>query len=219
MGGRAVAFFDVDHTLIAGNSASLYARYMRRRAAARLRDLALTAYYYTLYKVNRLDLEAVMTRTVRTLEGRSEDEYRTLCERFVAEAMVPLVYPDAARRIAEHRAKGDLVVLVSASIDYIVAPLARHVGADHALATALDSAGGRLTGTYTRPACFAAGKVHWAERYCAEQGADLAASTFYTDSVSDLPLLERVGAPRPVNPDFLLRREAARRGWPIVRFS
>jgi HAD superfamily hydrolase (TIGR01490 family) len=215
----AAAFFDVDHTLIAGNSASLYARYLRRHASARLRDLLLTAYYYGLYKVNRLDLEVVMARSVRSLEGRAEAEYRAFCERFVDEMMLPLVYPEATELIARHRAAGHVVALISASINYVVLPLARHLGIEHAVSTEVEATGGVLTGTYRRPACFAHGKVFYAEAFCREHGLDLEASTFYTDSASDIPLLERVGRPRPVNADFLLRREAGRRGWPQARFG
>lgn len=216
---RAAAFFDVDQTVIRGNSASLYARYLRRHAGARLRDLLVTAYYYGLYKVNRLDLEVVLARSVRSLEGRREDEYRAFCERFVRDAMVPLVYPEVAPLLARHRAAGHEVVLISASINFVVDPLARHLGIEHACSTEVEVAGGRLTGTYRRPACFAEGKVHYAERFCAARGVDLRESAFYTDSASDLPLLERVGHPRPVNADFLLRREAARRGWRHARFG
>jgi putative phosphoserine phosphatase/1-acylglycerol-3-phosphate O-acyltransferase len=216
---RAAAFFDVDQTVIRGNSASLYARYLRRHAGARLRDLLLTAYYYGLYKVNRLDLEVVMARSVRSLEGRAEAEYRAFCERFVAEAVVPLVYPEVAPLVARHRAAGHVVALISASINFVVDPLARHLGIEHACSTEIETVAGRLTGTYRRPACFAAGKVHYAEAFCAARGLDLGESVFYTDSATDLPLLERVGHPRPVNPDFLLRREAARRGWPQARFG
>jgi putative phosphoserine phosphatase/1-acylglycerol-3-phosphate O-acyltransferase len=84
--------------------------------------------------------------------------------------------------------------------------------------THLVSVGGRLTGEVVEPVCYGQGKVVWAERFAAEWGVDLADSTFYSDSISDLPLMERVGRPVAVNPDMRLKRVARRRGWPIERF-
>ena len=68
-----------------------------------------------------------------------------------------------------------------------------------------------------RPVCYGAGKTYWAERFAAAEGLDLARSYFYTDSITDLPVLERVGEPRVVNPDPRLRRAAMRRGWPVLQ--
>jgi putative phosphoserine phosphatase/1-acylglycerol-3-phosphate O-acyltransferase len=78
---------------------------------------------------------------------------------------------------------------------------------------------GRFTGEAERPVCYGAGKIYWAERFAAAEGIDLDRSYFYTDSITDLPVLERVGEPRVVNPDLRLRRVAARRGWPLLRLS
>ena len=217
------AFFDVDHTIIAGNTAALYARFERRMGAARgplarrLRDSALTLYYVALYAVNRLDIDAVMARAAASLAGRTDAEFRAFCERFVAEDVIPLVRPEVPALVERHRASGDTVALLSASLEAVVAPIARTLGIDHALATCLVvGEGGALSGEFVRPCCFGTGKVAYAERFCAERGLSLSESAFYTDSASDLPLLARVGAPRVVNPDFLLRREAGRRGWPIL---
>ena len=76
---------------------------------------------------------------------------------------------------------------------------------------------GRFTGEAVRPVCYGAGKIYWAERFAQRHGIDLERSYFYTDSITDLPVLERVGEPRVVNPDPRLRRAAVRRGWPVMR--
>jgi len=78
---------------------------------------------------------------------------------------------------------------------------------------------GRFTGEAVRPVCYGAGKIYWAERFATAQGVDLGRSYFYTDSITDLPVLERVGEPRIVNPDPRLRRVAARRGWPVLQLG
>jgi HAD superfamily hydrolase (TIGR01490 family) len=219
------AFFDVDNTLIAGNTAALYIRYSRGDRAAtepfakRIKETLLTLYYYAQYKVNWIDMDAVMVRSAATLTGRRADEFTAYCERFVVEAVLPLIYPEVPPLIAHHRAAGDSVALISASLDAVVTPVARAVGVEHALATTLEVKEGIMTGDFQRPACFGEGKVVYAERFCRDRGLDLEASHFYTDSATDLPLLERVGSPHPVNPDFFLRREAARRGWPVEYFG
>jgi phosphoserine phosphatase len=86
------------------------------------------------------------------------------------------------------------------------------------MCTRLEAQDGRLTGRVVPPVCVGTGKIVWAERFAAEHDVDLSASFFYTDSISDLPLLERVGHPVAVNPDPRLRRLAAARGWPVERF-
>ena len=97
-------------------------------------------------------------------------------------------------------------------------PLAELLGVPDLLCTELEVVDGRLTGRHIAPACAGAGKVVYAERYAAEHGVDLGRSYFYTDSYSDLPMLERVGCPRVVNPDPRLRRRARARGWEIERW-
>ena len=85
------------------------------------------------------------------------------------------------------------------------------------LVTQLVVRDGRFTGEAVRPVCYGAGKIYWAERFAERQDIDLGRSYFYTDSITDLPVLERVGEPRVINPDPLLRRAAVRRGWPVAR--
>jgi putative phosphoserine phosphatase/1-acylglycerol-3-phosphate O-acyltransferase len=86
------------------------------------------------------------------------------------------------------------------------------------ICTRLEVADGRFTGRIVEPICHGRGKLYWARRFCTEKGIDLAGSYFYTDSIRDLPTLEAVGHPRPVNPDRQLLREARQRGWPVQRF-
>jgi phosphoserine phosphatase len=111
------------------------------------------------------------------------------------------------------------VVIISNATTYAVAPLARYLGVPHVLATQLEVRQGLFTGNYIEPLCFRHGKVFWAERLAAVLGGEVGRSTFYTDSITDLPLLERVENPRVVNPDPRLRSLAKKRGWPIMEFT
>jgi HAD superfamily hydrolase (TIGR01490 family) len=127
--------------------------------------------------------------------------------------------PALVRRIESHRAQGHLVALLSSSTPYLATPLAEDLGIEHLLVSRLVIENGRFTGDVHRPICYGAGKIHWARRFAEEHDVDLAASWFYTDSVTDLPMLELVGHPEIVNPDPRLRREAKRRGWNIMQIS
>ena len=108
-----------------------------------------------------------------------------------------------------------MVAILSSSMPYVVEPVARHLGIEHAICTRLNIADGCFDGTHVKPTCYGPGKVHWAEAFAREHDVDLASSFFYTDSYNDLPMLERVGVKRVVNPDTRLKRHARRVGWQI----
>jgi putative phosphoserine phosphatase/1-acylglycerol-3-phosphate O-acyltransferase len=108
-------------------------------------------------------------------------------------------------------------VILTGATRYLAEPVAADLGIEHVLVTQLVVRDGRFTGEVIRPVCYGAGKTYWAERFAAGREIDLGRSYFYTDSITDLPVLERVGEPRIVNPDPRLGRVAARRGWPVLR--
>jgi HAD superfamily hydrolase (TIGR01490 family) len=144
---------------------------------------------------------------------------RVQCDRWFAADVVPHITERGLQRVAEHEARGHVLAIVSASTQYVVRPMAAYLGfPGQYVCTHLVSENGRLTGEVMPPVCYGRGKVIWAERFATEHDVDLAASYFYTDSISDLPLLERVGRPVVVNPDLRLSRLARKRGWPQERF-
>jgi HAD superfamily hydrolase (TIGR01490 family) len=122
-----------------------------------------------------------------------------------------------AALVAAHREAGHLTVLLTSATRYLAEPLGADLGIDHFLVTELVVRDGRFTGQVIEPVCYGRGKVYWAERFAAEHGVDLTRSYFYTDSITDLPVLDRVGHPRVVHPDPRLRRLAQRRGWQVLR--
>jgi HAD superfamily hydrolase (TIGR01490 family) len=130
----------------------------------------------------------------------------------------PLVYDEAVSLIEEHHLAGRDVVIVSASGVEVVEPIAEMLGADHVVATRMEIEDGRYTGGIEYYA-YAAEKARAVEELAAARGYDLAASYAYSDSVTDLPMLEAVGHPHAVNPDKELRRAAAERGWPVLVFT
>jgi HAD superfamily hydrolase (TIGR01490 family) len=211
------ALFDIDGTLIARNSASLYMRHLRRTGQARRRDVAQTLYFLARYKLGLLNVERALAVSMSWVLDKREDAVRDDCAEWYAREVRPFVVPTMAAAVAAHQRAGHVTALLTSATRYLAEPLAADLGVAHVIVTQLVVRDGRFTGEAVRPVCYGKGKTYWAERFAAENGVDLSRSYFYTDSVTDLPVLERVGEPRVVNPDPRLRRVALRRGWPVIR--
>jgi putative phosphoserine phosphatase/1-acylglycerol-3-phosphate O-acyltransferase len=216
---RIAALFDMDRTLLDTSSGQLYVRYMQRAGQMGRRQVAQAAWWGILTSLGVLDMQTLIPRMLADAAGDDEGEMRLLCDHWFAEDVVPHVTERGRQRVAQHQAQGHVVALVSASTQYAVGPMAAHLGIPGMyVCTHLESENGRLTGRAVPPVCYGRGKVVWAERFAAEHNVDLSASYFYTDSITDLALLERVSHPVAVNPDLRLWWLARRQGWPIERF-
>lgn len=209
------AFFDMDRTLIRANTGTLYIRYLRRRGEIGALRMLQAFGWIAQYKLAVLDMESVITRVTAQMAGDSEQEMIDKCLEFTSAHVLPTVAPKALDALERHRAEGHVVAILSTSSPYVTEPLAKHLGIEHVLCTRLVVRDGKFEGTHVRPACYGRGKVHWAEAFARERGVDLGRSFFYTDSYSDLPMLERVGVARVINPDSRLRRHARRVGWEV----
>jgi len=207
------AFFDMDRTVLRVNSGMLYVQWMVRRGELRRRDIARAALWLAKYKFGLADIEAIVKSASVGVYGRDEAEFRRATLEWVHSEVIPEVAALARQEIDDVRARGIPCVLLTSSTPYAAEPLAEAVGIAHVLCTRLEVSEGRFTGDVIRPLCYGPGKVALAEKWADENDVDLAQSLFYTDSVSDLPMLERVGVPIAVNPDPRLRFIAWRRGW------
>jgi HAD superfamily hydrolase (TIGR01490 family) len=212
---KPAAFFDMDRTLIRCNSGSLWIRWQRERGEISLYQKMRALGWIAQYKLSLLDMEAVATKVIASMRGQSEGELADKARLFFDGQVASQVAPKALEAIERHRADGHVVAILSSSTPYVVEPLAQHLGIEHAICTRMNIADGCFDGTLKGPACYGAGKVHWAEAFAREQDVDLGRSFFYTDSYSDLPMLERVGMARVVNPDTRLKRHARRVGWAV----
>ncbi len=210
---RIAAFFDIDHTVISRDSGTLFVRHLIRNGYMRRRDLLGPAYYTLLYRLNRLDINAVFARYQTQICGRRHEEMEAFCDAWFAEYIRPLIYPAMAHRIEEHQRQGHLVAFLSSATTYVARPLARELGVEHLLVNRLIVRDGILTGEAIRPLCWGEGKKFWVEKFATEENVDLAQSFFYSDSIADLPVLSLVGRPFLVNPDRLLRRHGRTAGW------
>lgn len=213
---RVAAFFDLDLTLLRCNSGSRWLSFLRERGEVGAWMMLRSILWLTQYKLAILDMERLATHLIADLRGDSEPEMREKAEIFWEREVRPAISELARQALAEHREQAHVVVLLSSTTQFIAEPVAAHLGIEHILCTRLHVEGGRFLGTCERPTCYGAGKVFHAQRFAAEHDIDLQQSYFYTDSYSDLPMLQKVGGPRVVNPDRRLRRHAQRTGWPIL---
>lgn len=209
----------MDKTLIAENSGSLYMKRRYERGEIDGMELLKGLGVYVQYKLGVLDIRNWTRTMMAQFEGREEAELEREAEEWFAERVVPAIYPEAEKLVVEHREAGDVLAIVSGATRFVVEPLARRLGIEHVLCTRLEVKAGRFTGRVVEPVCFEEGKIYWIQQFIEEQGIDLAKSFFYTDSVTDMPLLELVGHPKVVNPDPLLYRQAVRRRWPVRFFE
>jgi HAD superfamily hydrolase (TIGR01490 family) len=217
----AAAFFDLDRTLIRRSSALALAGSFRERGMISRRELARAAYWQLLFVARGADEEGiryVAEHGLRVLEGFRPEEMQELVAGAMEPVLKPLVYAEPLALVEQHRARDDQVYIVSAALQEIVDALASELGFDGALGTICEVEDGAYTGRSLR-VLHGAAKADAVRELADREGLDLAESTAYSDSDSDLPFLEAVGNPVVVNPDRSLRAVAAERGWPVLDFA
>lgn len=213
-----IAYFDMDRTILSGSSGLLYMRYLWSHGQTDWRSMLLSSWYAALYKVGILNYPIVAAKLAASVSSSREEDTRELCQRFFDGMLVDYIAARAVQRLNEHRAQGHLVTLISAATAYVVGPVASHLGIEEYLCTQLEVVDGRFTGKVIEPGCYGPSKVYWARHFAQRHDADLAQAYFYTDSCTDLDLLELVGHPVAVNPDARLRGLAATHRWPVEYF-
>lgn len=212
---RRAALFDMDRTLVRVNTATLYVRYQRDKGEATLLDAARAAWWILQYSFGVVDAERIAERALRSFRGKEEVWLKKSCEEWFANYVKPHVATAGRSAVERHRARGDFVAIVTGAMPYAALPLARELGIDHVVSTQLEIENGRFTGRVAPPMSYGKGKIVLTERLAQELGFTLADATFYSDSITDLPLLEHVRTPIVVNPDPRLRRIARARNWQI----
>lgn len=217
-GPHVGAFFDVDRTLIASFSAVEFLRDGWRTGLLNPGDFAEAVATATRFQLGQVGFSGLVTGTAGLMRGRPEAELREAGERIFRERLATEIYPESRALVQAHRRKGHTIALVSAATPYQIEPLARELEIPHVLCTRLQVRRGVFTGKLQHATCYGEGKARAARQLATAHHVDLAHSYFYTDSEEDLPLLELVGHPRPINPTRRLAEIAAVRGWPTRRF-
>ncbi len=216
---RVGAFFDMDKTLICENSGSLFMKHRYQQGRISGLELVKGVGAYLQYKLGLLDLRAWSKNMMLQFRGQLESDLEKEALEWFDEMVAETLYPEALRLVRDHREAGHVVAIVSGATKFVVRPLAARLGIDHFLYTRLEVEDGCFTGRVVEPICFGEGKIYWLQQLVEEQDIDLARSWFYTDSITDRPLLDIVGHPVAANPDPLLYREAVRRSWPVRFFE
>lgn len=217
---RRAALFDMDRTLLETNTALLYTRYRRDRGEIGWAGMAQVAYWLLKYTFGVIDAQKVALQALREFTGREERVLLEGSETWFRQYVIEHVRDAARRTVEAHRDAGDHLAIVTGATPYAAAPLARELNIEHLVASELEvSDDGRLTGRPVDPLCYGAGKVERTRALAAKLGFELSEATFYSDSITDLPLLECVGTPVAVSPDRRLLRVARQRGWRIEHWS
>jgi HAD superfamily hydrolase (TIGR01490 family) len=212
-----IALFDLDNTLIAGDSDYLWGCFLVEQGI-----VDGPAYeqanqrFYDQYKVGELDIHEFLDFQLRPLALHPVEQLQAWRAQYIEEKIRPILLTKAQTLIDRHRQQGDTLVIITATNRFITEPIAGLYGIEHLLATEPEHRGGQYTGGVAGTPCFQDGKVTVLEQWLATQGETLIDSWFYSDSHNDLPLLTRVQKPTAVDPDEILQTHAEKHGWPII---
>ncbi|WP_024441740.1 HAD-IB family hydrolase [Mycobacterium sp. UM_WGJ] len=218
---RTAAFLDLDQTVIAKSSALAFSKPFMDQGLINRRTVLKSSYAQFLMLLSGADhdqMERMRAHLTNMCTGWNVEQVKAIVNETMHDIVTPLIFAEAAELIADHKLCGRDVVVVSASGEEIVAPIARALGATHAMATRMVVADGKYTGEIAFY-CYGEGKVQAIRELAAREGYPLEHCYAYSDSITDLPMLQVVGHPSAVNPDRALRKEAIANGWPVLTFS
>lgn len=219
-----IAIFDVDKTLLRGYSGYFTTMELIRRGIIKKRRLPLALFYRVagplFYEGQNVPLEKMYQIAINDMAGRTLEEILQIGRDCFEKWIKPLVYEEAIARIAEYKAANQPIYLITSGPYMSVKILAEFLGVEgrYSAGPVID-AQGRLTNQLRRPIYYRQGKLAAAEEIMKNHGADWNDLSFYSDSIDDIFLLEKVGMPHLVNPDRKLEKVGIQRGWPILRFS
>lgn len=212
-----LALFDLDNTLLGGDSDYLWGRFLAERGLVDDCEYqAANERFYREYENGTLDIHEFLAFAFKPLSEHPLEQLHAWHGEFLEEKIEPIILPKALDLIAKHRDQGDTLVIITATNSFVTAPIAKRLGVEHLIATEPELVDGRYTGRVSGIPCFQDGKVTRLGDWLAVQGLNLNQSHFYSDSRNDLPLLEAVTHPVAVDPDPVLRSTAESRGWPVM---
>jgi len=219
--GPSAAFFDLDKTILAKSSSFAFARPFYKEGLIGRSDVVRSAYAQFVFLASGADhdqMETMREYMSKLVTGWNVDKVKAIVGETLDDIVDPMVFQEAVDLIDEHKAAGREVIIISSSGTDIVEPIGERLGVDLAIGTQVAIEAGAYTGEILFYA-YGEGKAEAMRSLAQERGYDLGACYAYSDSQTDLPMLEAVGQPVAVNPDAELRKVAVERGWPIVDFA
>jgi HAD superfamily hydrolase (TIGR01490 family) len=215
-----LALFDLDNTLLAGDSDFQWAQFLiEQRVLDREVYEAQNVEFYEQYKSGTLDIHAFLDFQLKPLSRHPRSQLDAWHSEFMKERILPLITPDARKLINKHMLGRDLCVIITATNRFVTAPIAQELGISNLIATEAEQRDGEYTGRVSGLPCFREGKIARLESWLDEHNLtwlSFLESWFYSDSLNDLPLLNKVTHPVAVDPDATLKAHAEKKGWPII---
>jgi HAD superfamily hydrolase (TIGR01490 family) len=212
-----LALFDLDNTLLAGDSDHGWGEFMVAQGLVDGADYsAKNDAFYQDYLAGNLDMIAYAEFALEPLTQYSAAELNTIHQKFMQTTIIPMIAPKAQALLKKHRDAGDVLVIVTATNDFITAPIAEYLAIPHLIATPTECVDGRYTGKLSGSPCFKAGKIDKLNAWMALNGYHIEGACFYSDSHNDIPLLALVDEPIVVDPDTTLNAHALLNGWPVI---
>ncbi len=219
-GSQIGAFFDLDGTLVAGFTGVVMTQDRLRRRQMSVGEFIGMVQAGLNHQLGRSEFEDLIGRGARMLRGNSVDDVDELAERLFVQKIVSRIYPEMRELVRAHMARGHTVVLSSSALTVQVEPVARFLGINNVLSNKFETDDdGLITGEVQRPIIWGPGKARAVQEFAAANNVDLSQSYFYADGDEDVALMYLVGNPRPTNPAGKMAAVAAKRGWPVLRFS
>jgi len=215
-----VAFFDVDNTLLAGSTVRHSLAVFHRSGLIRWRDMLTAFRFGVAYKLGFVQEQRMFAAAVRVCAGHDIERVNEVVRQAWRDRIRHRFYPEGLALIAHHRARGHKVVLLSGTSTIILDWIARELGVDAAIGSEQRvGPTGKLLNAYRKPLCIGRGKVLLAREWLSREGLLGEVTYFYSDSITDLPMLEYVDIPVACNPDVRLRTRALLRDWPVLDFE
>jgi len=212
-----LAIFDLDNTLIGGDSDNLWGRFLCERGLVDGDEFARqNEQFYLDYQSGQLDIQAYLSFALAPLAGQPPEALAHWHRDFMAEVIEPIMLPAALELIRHHRDQGHRLLVITATNEFITRPIASALGIDELLACEAERVDGYYTGRPTGVPSFGQGKVTRLEAWLEQEGESLAGAWFYSDSHNDLPLLKQVDNPVAVDPDERLKAHAEAAGWEVI---
>lgn len=212
----AVIVYDLDHTLIDHDCSQLWLQYLTDTGIAGEETIAEADRQHQQYLNAELDMNDYLALVLGCHTGKTVDEATAGIDHFIEHYVVPHIRSEAVANIHQHQAKGDRCVVISASVEFLVAPIARYLGIEDAIGVRIDLEGGLITGKGTGVVCYQEGKVFYFREWLEQNSETAEGSWFYSDSHNDTPLLEVVDNAVAVTPDEKLLALSEQRGWQVV---